>query len=583
MTIAAALADHGIRLSGYRIGEHRSICPQCSATRRKATDPCLAVKIDEDGGATWTCHHCQWTGNVPGESARRDRGIASPREPARRIRPSPVAPDPNPDRPESMYDWFTSRGIGRATVDAMGCYVAGHFMPQTGREERCVVFPYLLGGELVNRKYRTRDKQFAQDKGAARTLYNIDALAGHDTAIIVEGEMDVLACIEAGVANVISLPDGAPAKVKDEIDPADRRFEALATCDAELSGVTKFVIAADADAPGTALAEELARRLGKERCWRVRWPELHDAPRKDANEVLQLDGAEVLRECVAAAEPWPVSGLYAAADYADAVLALYQHGHGRGLSTGWPAVDALYTVRPGDLSIVTGIPNSGKSEWIDALMVNMARLHGWRFAVCSFENSPAEHVAKMAEKYIHAPFFDGPTPRMDERMLRSAIGWATDHFTFIRADDDAPTIDWILDRARVAVRRNGVRGLVIDPWNEIEHKRSTGLNETEYVSQALGRVRRFAQVCGVHVWFVAHPAKMYRDGGVMPVPSLYDISGSAHWANKADFGIVVHRPDDTTPITEVHLRKVRHKWLGKKGVVQLRYAPATGEYSAALA
>jgi hypothetical protein len=54
---------------------------------------------------------------------------------------------------------------------------------------------------------------------------------------------------------------------------------------------------------------------------------------------------------------------------------------------------------PGELTIVTGLSNSGKSEWLDALTVNLARQYGWRIAVCSLENTPVEHGRKLMEKY----------------------------------------------------------------------------------------------------------------------------------------------------------------------------------------
>jgi hypothetical protein len=60
----------------------------------------------------------------------------------------------------------------------------------------------------------------------------------------------------------------------------------------------------------------------------------------------------------------------------------------------------LPQVVPGELTIVTGLPNSGKSEWIDALAVNLARREGWRIALCSLENSAKEHGRKLMEKYI---------------------------------------------------------------------------------------------------------------------------------------------------------------------------------------
>jgi twinkle protein len=171
--------------------------------------------------------------------------------------------------------------------------------------------------------------------------------------------------------------------------------------------------------------------------------------------------------------------------------------------------------------------------------------------------------------------------RMSEADLQRAMEWVADHFFLIRFDDEAPTNEAILDKAQAAVFRHGIRGLVIDPYNETEHQRPSNMTETEYVSQLLGKVKRFAQHHGVHVWFVAHPAKMPREsGGARPVPTLYDISGSANWVNKADLGMVIHREPDQDPTrTEIHVRKVRFKAVGKIGTVALRWDRCTGRYA----
>jgi twinkle protein len=250
------------------------------------------------------------------------------------------------------------------------------------------------------------------------------------------------------------------------------------------------------------------------------------------------------------------------------------------VSTGWASLDQFITIRPGELTVVTGVPNAGKSEFIDALMVNIAVAYGWKFAVCSFENPPAEHISKLAEKYLGTPFWDGPTRRMSEAELMRAVEWLDGHFHFIRCDDDAPTIETILEKARAAVLRYGIRGLVIDPYNEIEHRRPSNMSETEYVSWMLGQVKRFGQSCGVHVWFVAHPAKLHRENGKLPVPTLYNISGSANWANKADIGVVVHRePDEDPTRADIYIRKVRFKSVGRIGGASLRWDRATGRYT----
>ena len=565
------LFAEGIRVKSTRIGTTKMLCPKCSATRKKKTDPCLSVTI-EPNGAVWTCHNCGWSGGI----SDRVRGEFSKR------RPAPVRPSFVPQGPtDATVEWFALRGISQATLMRAGVSRVETWMPgdEPGQKSAAIAFPYMRGGEIVNVKYRTRDKRFRQEKGAEKIFYGLDMIGDAKEIYIVEGEIDALSFRECGFNNVLSVPDGAPKTVRDEpINPdEDVKFSYVWDCRAELANVEKFILATDADDPGQALAEEMARRFGREKCWRIIWP----AGRKDANEVLSKDGHEELIEAAQAAKPWPIDGLHEADDYREEVMALYRVGRARALSTGWGMLDKHMTIAEGQLSIVTGIPNSGKSEFIDAVMINMAVSYRWSFAVCSFENPPAEHLSKFAEKYLDAPFWDGPTPRMSESSLGRALDWANAHFTFIRADGDKvlTTLDWVLEKAGSAVMRYGVRGIVIDPWNEIEHNRPSNMTETEYIGQSLSKVKRFAAQRGVHVWIVAHPAKIHGEAGkATPVPTLYDISGSANWANKADLGIVVFRNEETKN-TDIHIKKCRFKSIGSKGVVSLGYSPVTGRYT----
>jgi twinkle protein len=569
--------DHGIKPASYQAGNHKMACPRCSAQRTKKTDPCLSLTIEADG-ATWLCHHCGWSGGVRERNASSSELRKERRE--RRAAPAKPKNQPGPLTPAALA-YLADRGISEAVARRNGVGVARVWMPGLKTEVDALAFPYRRNGEVVNFKFRSfPEKHFAQVKDAEKIFFGLDDIGDSKTAIIVEGEPDKLALEEAGFRNGLSVPDGAPAKLKAEPDPSDPKFEYLANCADELSRIEKFILAGDDDEPGRVLREELARRLGKERCWTVKWPDAGDAPMKDANQVLQVHGVQVLAECITNATPYPIAGLHNANDFAADTISLYREGRKRGLSTGWSSIDELLTVRPGEMTVVTGIPNSGKSEFVDAVMVNLATRYGWRFAVCSFENPPAEHMAKLVEKHLGMPFWDGPSSRMSEDDLRRALDWVDDHFYLIRADDEAPTIDWILTAAKGAVLRHGIRGLVIDPYNEIEHKRPANQTETEYVSQLLGKVKRFAQIHGVHVWFVAHPAKMQRDGNnSIPAPTLYDISGSANWANKADIGLVVHRDPNKDPLrTDIYVRKVRFKSVGKIGVAGLRYERSTGRY-----
>ena len=187
-----------------------------------------------------------------------------------------VGPGALTDNAKHWADWLVSRGISLEVAERNGVAAQRVFSPAAGEHVNALVFPYMRDGELVNIKYRGSDKSFWQIKGAEKIMFGLDDIAGSSEIVIVEGEMDKLALEQAGIKNVVSVPDGAPGKVRDGDLPApeeDRKFEYLWNCRAALDPVSRIVIAVDSDGPGLALAEELARRLGKERCYRVTWPE----------------------------------------------------------------------------------------------------------------------------------------------------------------------------------------------------------------------------------------------------------------------------------------------------------------------
>lgn len=296
-----------------------------------------------------------------------------------------------------------------------------------------------------------------------------------------------------------------------------------------------------------------------------------------------MTSAETLRECITAARPYPVAGIFDVTDFAEQINRMYEKGLPPGARPGWPSLNALITFQPGQWTTVTGIPGHGKSEVIDAFMINLANKYGWTFAVFSPENQPLElHFQKLAEKYIGKPFFN--PNRMAREEMETAKSWIADHFTFVLPESDGVSVENILKLARVTVRRKGVTGIVIDPWNELDHCRPASFSETEYISASLTKIRRFARENGVHVWLVAHPAKLRKEKNergemAYPVPTPYDISGSAHWRNKADNCITVYRDVmSTTDLVQVHVQKVRFKHCGKPGVVELRYDRMTGRY-----
>ncbi|KAG6392125.1 hypothetical protein SASPL_146335 [Salvia splendens] len=459
----------------------------------------------------------------------------------------------------------------------------------------------------------TLEKQFVDEKkleaNTEKVFYGLDDIKEASDVIIVEGEMDKLAMEEAGFKNCVSVPDGAPPKVSAKELPTEEKFwyplhpnsvlhtrgvdlllslmartrsiNIYGTAKNILKRASRIILATDGDPPGQALAEELALLLGRERCWRIKWPKKNDTEYfKDANEVLMYMGPDALKDVIENAELYPIRGLFNFRDYFDEINDYYNQSLGfeLGFSTGWKALNELYNVVPGELTIVTGVPNSGKSEWIDALLCNLNHSVGWKFALCSMENQVREHGRKLLEKHIKKPFFDvrygEHVERMSTEELERGKKWLRDSFSLIRCENDSlPSIRWVLELAKIAVLRYGVSGLVIDPYNELDHQRPPNQTETEYVSQMLTTVKRFAQHHSCHVWFVAHPRQLHNwIGGPA---NMHDISGSAHFINKCDNGIVIHRNRDPDAgpmdLVQVCVRKVRNKVIGTIGDTYLSY------------
>jgi twinkle protein len=269
----------------------------------------------------------------------------------------------------------------------------------------------------------------------------------------------------------------------------------------------------------------------------------------------------------------------------DRLSELWEAGLPPGFKTGWPSVDKHYTVLPGQLTIVTGWPGSGKSEWVDALAVNLIK-DKWGFAIFSPENQPYElHLAKLCEKLVGKPFGHGPSERLNKQDLEDSLAYFQKRVGFIKGSDgiDIAQIlsdagEWFKDYKFFTENK----GLVIDPWNEIEHSRPNGVSETEYISQSLSKLRNWAREQNAHVWLVAHPQKLQRDKetGKLPVPRPDSISGSQNWWNKADVAITIHRDmgDDPKQDVDVHIWKVRFKHIGMPGKVTLKYDRTTGRY-----
>lgn len=301
-------------------------------------------------------------------------------------------------------------------------------------------------------------------------------------------------------------------------------------------------------------------------------------------QVDQLANVEELKQYLERATLREDASIVEVSQIFDKIDHLYRKGLQPGISTGWPALDRYYTVRPGEVTLITGIPSHGKSTWNSNLFSNIAMRYGWKLAVFSPENQPLErYAAHIAQLYVQKSFSPHQQGQMTEGELEYAKDWMNNHFVFIQPRDDELQFSSILKKAVICCLRHGIKGLVIDPWNEVDHTRPQGLSETEYISKCLSKLRYFARTYQVHIWLIAHPTKlMKRQDGNYPIPTPYDISGSAHFRNKADCCLCVWRdldPDSPRKYeTDIYIQKIRFHEVGQLGKVTLTYNPILQKY-----
>lgn len=547
----------------------RIVCPECSHERKKANIKDFVIHRKSDGWA-YQCKHCLVSGFVPFKTFQTRPTTKPIYRSENNVIPMKQAPVEKLEI--QHYNFLKTRGISEKTADEMKLFPAQKFFQRLNKHTDAIGFPYFRNGKFISAKYRSiESKDFTQDAGGAQDFFGIDKVDQTKPVVIVEGEIDALTLMECGIENVLSVPSGAPMKVTDgKIDASeDKRFSFVWNAFDMLKNVPYVVIATDTDTAGQALAEELARRIGKDKC------RIASFDYKDLNEAFLDKGEDLVKEIIDGAEPYPVAGLSSASKFLDRLNDLWGKGTGKGASTGYTNVDSIYTVAQGQLTIVTGYPSCGKSNFVDQLMVNLGRTSDWKFALCSFENQPEIHISRLMEIYKEKRFFDG-TNRMTDAEKDEAFKWVENHFSFLDSEGAEPsTIDSILERARVAVARTGIRGLVIDPYNYIENK--SGLAEHEFISSMLTRMQAFAKAYGVHIWFVAHPSKITRSGMDLPRPDGMAISGSMAWWAKADCGITVHRTKNHG--VEIAVWKCRFRWIGTQGETTLEYNKSTGTYS----
>lgn len=533
-----------IQLSGHG-SEKKSVCPVCSETRKKKKDKVLAYNTAKD---TAYCHHC---------NSKFVKYIASIIQKKEYKKPEWKNKTELSDK---VVKWFESRKIMQETLKLMKISEGKEWMPQFQKEVNTIQFNYFLNSELINVKYRGAKKSFKQFKDAELILYNIDAIKNTKECIIVEGEMDCLSFIQSGRLDCVSVPAGASNNTE-YLDNYLEYFE----------NKEVIYLATDNDIKGIELRNELARRLGFEKCRKVDFKRF-----KDANEYHIHNGGEQLKNTLADAKEYKIEGLFNVSDIEKEYFSLFNNGLDKGMTIGG-AIDEYISFEPGRLYTITGIPNHGKSNWLDFAVMKLNLKYNLKFAYFSPESQPLQlHAATLTEK-LTGKQFDNKHSSIAQ--IKQSYEHLKNNFWFINPPEKF-TIDNILKLAKISIKKHGVKGIVIDPYNKIEHQFDGKTTETNYISSLLDKLTNFAIKNNILLFLVAHPKKMQKNNqtGLHEIPSLYDINGSANFYNKTDFGVTVYR-NMANGISEIYVQKAKFKHLGTIGSVQQRYNINNGRYS----
>jgi twinkle protein len=537
---------------GLDAGKTQGICPLCSADRKPTNKKAKCASYDWERGLG-TCHNCDTSFQLH----TYERKGKSTKE---YVRPEEFVYTPTQSKVEG---WFAERGISKETLKDLKVTEGEEYMPQTGKTENTIQFNYFMGHDLINVKYRDGRKNFKLYKGAEKIFYNINSIVGYDWCVIVEGEMDVLALHEAGVKNVISVPNGATLN--------HNNLDYLDNCIDYLEDKTKIILAVDADEPGQALKQEFIRRLGAEVCYLVDFN-----GNKDANDFLIEHSKEDLREVIKNARQVPLEGVSTLKDVEGELIDFVHNGFKPGYQVGLENFDKIFSTYTSQFITVTGIPSSGKSDFVDQMCVGYNRNYGWKTAYASPENKPNYlHAHKLMRKT-----WDGLPTKHDigGDKWKQVTEHVNDNYFFI--DMDRYTLEEVLKKGGELVKRKGIKCLVIDPFNKVRDMNAGTDDVNKYTMEYLTKIEMFAKKYDVLVIVVAHPTKMYKGSdGKIEEPTMYNIKGGGEWYDASYHGLLVHR-DYENKTVKAKVLKVKFQNLGENGAeAHFTWEPKSGCYT----
>ena len=544
-----------IVVKGSERGVKKTTCPNCSHNRKKKNDPCLYVNFNSGVAKCFNCNALSFR-----DSNTENVEVDYTTPPQQWQNYTKLS--------DGLVKYCSDRGIRQETLMHFGITEEKQYQPSRQKEVNNIVFNYFEGDKLVNKKYRSGGKDFTQTKNGKPLFYNVNSIIGEKECYIVEGEFDVLAMYEAGIKNVISLPNGA-----------NDRDDVWINSEKYIKDIERFIIATDNDEKGVIVRDKIAQRLGRYRCVFLEFEH------KDANGELINSN---LSQSIQKIKRFPCSGTYTVDDIYDDILKLYDQGLPETIKVNhphWEYFNGIFSLLRGQLIVGTGIPSHGKSSLTESYVLRLIYDNDFKASFFSPEHSPMEMFqSRLIQKAVGKPFFNSRDgiERVSKSDIERYKTWANEKIYLTNADNgDFATWNWLFDKFREQMYTFGIDIFVIDAFNKVLMDK--GKSGKEGIDEILTKLTSFAQMNNVLIFLIAHPTKMKKkDDGTYEMPTLYDVSGTSDFRNQAHAGFAVHRHfgnDIEEGYTRFVNLKTKWSFQGRIGDhIDLKYHAPTERY-----
>ena len=265
-------------------------------------------------------------------------------------------------------------------------------------------------------------------------------------------------------------------------------------------------------------------------------------------------------------------------DVKDKALMINQNGFDKVLGIGIKDLDYLFKPKRGEITLLTGIGNYGKTAWQKSQLLSRIIVYGEKIATFSPEDTPAEeYFHDFVEMLLGCECTPFNPNRPSDEVYEAAYDFISKHIFYISAEMLSPTPQYIKEKFLELIVQEKVDFCCIDPFNQMTNDyKGFGGRTDKYLETLLADFSRFAKKNDVYFWVIAHPKLMERDrSGNYKCPDVFDVNDGAMWNNKMDNITVYHRPfaqtDVNNPLAEFHTKKIKKKSVGRKGFVSVEY------------